>query len=460
MSRATLLCAMTLLALVAPKVVAQSVNVTPEQFQMLLQRLEALESRHAEDQKKIEALERKVGELTDERRPVATPPVGVEPAPSATPSPAVAQAPAPSAPAVTPTSTLGQGNLLNAATTLFVDTGVSVSTDGDNERHNRFNLREIELDFAAPIAPFADGLLILAFGEEIEVDGDDVEIETHIEVEEALVDFHTLPWDLQFKAGKFRNAFGVNNQLHTHDLPQVTRPLAVEAFMGAEGLKTIGGSLSWLVPNPWDQYIEVTGELVNSDGGEESPILGGAGADNPAAVAHVKWFTDLDADSWLELGGSYLYGKTSDSSQFDASVFGLDVTYQWVDPEAPGSRGFLAQAEFFWAGNDIDEMGGAFRNNSFGFYAFGQYQLARDWYMGLRYDYTEFPNSEDRGPDDRDWALSPYLSWYMNELVRLRFEYQHHRFEEMGDWGEEDIFLLQLTFALGAHPAHPYWVNR
>ncbi|MCB9838164.1 MAG: hypothetical protein H6813_02395 [Phycisphaeraceae bacterium] len=354
---------------------------------------------------------------------------------------------------------LGQGNLYNPAITIFGDLGVSASTRGDNDAVNRFNLREFEFDARAAISPIADGVFIATFGEELNDTPSGLDVSTAVDVEEAYVSFHTLPYGLTAKVGKFRNAFGVVNTLHTHDQPQVTRPLASQAFLGPEGMSTIGASASWLVPNPWDQFFELTGELINADGGEESPILGGPDAQNPAYLAHLKWFRDVGDYGSLELGGSYLYAKTAPDNDFDANVFGIDATLKLPDPDAPNLRGFLWQSELYASRNDVFTDPGGFSNNSWGMYSFVQRQFDQSWYAGVRFDYTEFPNDELRGPGDRDWGVSPYITWYLSEFLRLRFEYQHHEFETGGSWDHEDNFYLQLTFVLGAHPPHPYWVN-
>ena len=426
-------------------------------------RLDSLERQHTEDQAKIRDLERRLGQRTTptDQGPAAPPaPILIEqPA-----RPSVAS-PATPPPALNLGSVLGQGNLFNPQITAFFDMGASLSTNNADQRFNRFNFREAEVDLRAAISPLADGVLILSIAEEISQtpgpSGPDVSIDTNLEIEEGYINFHTLPFDLSVKAGKFRNVFGANNPLHTHDLPQVDRPLAVRAFLGEEGISTVGGSVSWLVPNPWDQFIELTGQIVNADSGPEAPILGGPAADNPAYLAHLKWFTDVGDDATLELGGSYLYSKTSRDPNFEGNVFGLDATFKWLDPSAPDSRSLLIQGEAFWAANDVSpEKGDPFSNDSFGLYAFAQYEPFQNWYFGVRGDYTQFPNSEVRGPDDSDWAISPYLSWYMTEFLRLRVEYQFHEFEVFGDHDTEHNVFFGLTYLIGAHPPHPYWVNR
>ena len=367
----------------------------------------------------------------------------------------------------TPTFAVAQSadastNLMNPAITVFIDTGGSISSRGENNALNRFNLREAEVDFRAAVAPFADGALVVAIGEEIESERNgDVSISHNVEIEEGFLDFHSLPGDLALKVGKFRTSFGRNNLLHTHDMPTVTRPLAVVSFLGPEGISTVGAGLTWLVPNPWDKYVEWAVQVINSDGGAEAPILGGPNAENPAVVSHIKYFDDVGETSSIELGGSYLWGHTSPQYDYTASVFGVDASYLWVHPDPSLFRSFLAQTEVFWSHNDIDR--GYFdsdRNDALGFYVLGQYQFDRDWYGGLRFDYSEFPNSASRGPDDWDVALSPYVSWYITEFLRLRGEYQHRIRHIMGDHSSEEAVFLQFSFVIGSHPPHPYWVHR
>lgn len=355
----------------------------------------------------------------------------------------------------------GSGNLLNPQITAFLDLGGSVSSRGRNKALNRFNLREVELDFRAAISPSVDGVMILSLGEDIQSRRNgDVTIDQGVDVEESYLDVHTLPHNLALKIGKFRNAFGRNNQLHTHDLPQVTRPLAIQSFFGPEGLSTVGASLSWLVPNPWDKYLEATVQVVNADGGADSPILGGPNADNPAVVAHVKFFDDLTETSSLEIGASYLYTHTSSRSHFDANVFGLDVAYQWDDPDPGKFRSLLLQGEAYWSDNDVERgWFGPQRNDTFGTYAFAQYQFDQNWYVGLRGDYTEYPNSAVRRPGEGDVAVSPYVTWYLTEFLRTRLQYEHRWIDTTRGAGDEDAVFLQFTGVIGSHPPHPYWVR-
>ena len=442
---------------------AQTDQPAPKDITKLLEklseRIDALESRHEADQRHIAELEKRL-ERVEHPQSEEQHQQEIEEIKEAVKS-ELSEPPEPTGVFDT-ASGFGVSNDLNPPITVFFDGGGSVSSRGSNKALNRFNLREVELDLRAAISPSADGVAILTLEEDIgqNIFGD-VDISRNVDIEEAYINFHSLPHDLSLKFGKFRNLFGINNVLHTHDLPQVDRPLALQNFLGPEGLLTVGASLSWLVPNPWDKYVEATVQVVNADGGEESPILGGPNADNPAVVGHVKFFDDLTDTSSIELGSSYLFGSTSSASDFDANMFGLDLTYHWTDPDPSKFRSWLLQSELFWAQNDLDRGGFASsRNSSFGAYALAQSQLNRDWYAGIRADYSDFPNSAARGAGDYDVALSPYLTWYISEFLRARLEFQHRWQDRVRGSSSEDVVFLQFTGVIGAHPPHPYWVNR
>ena len=356
-----------------------------------------------------------------------------------------------------------KSNLLNPDITVFFDLGGSLSTNEENKGHNRFHLREVELNMSAAVVPIADAMMPLSVHEEIENpfgDDDETEIVTHFEIEEAFLNAHTLPFDLAIKGGKFRAAFGRNNVLHTHDLPQLLRPLAVVAFLGHEGLVLIGGEVSWLAPNPWDQYIEWTTAVANADGGEESPLLRGARAKNPSVVSRIKWFGDIGESNSLEIGTSFVYVRSSGSFS-ETLLGGSDVTWLWRDPSAPDSRSAIVQAEFFIARADSPLTGTTLlRRTTMGGFVLAQYQFHRNAYLGFRYDLTELPNVSEPRVNDQEWAASGLVTWYYSESLRFRLELQHLDREVAGRRDSEQIAMLGLTFYIGSHPPHPYWVNR
>jgi hypothetical protein len=96
--------------------------------------------------------------------------------------------------------------------------------------------------------------------------------------------------------------------------------------------------------------------------------------------------------------------------------------------------------------------------NRFGWYGHAEIQPWRRWAFGGRYDWTEFP--EGRGSE---WAVGPYVSFMPSEFLRFRLGYKHTERSRAassitGVPGGRSIdeVLLQGTFLLGAHPAHPF----
>jgi hypothetical protein len=99
-----------------------------------------------------------------------------------------------------------------------------------------FNLREVELDLRSSIDPYADAIAVLSV--ESEFPG-----EFEMSVEEFLIKIKSLPlpgWEepplgALITIGRMRTAFGTNNVMHLHDLPQSNRPLVIEDYLGRRG---------------------------------------------------------------------------------------------------------------------------------------------------------------------------------------------------------------------------------
>ena len=89
---------------------------------------------------------------------------------------------------------------------------------------DRMSLREFELGFQAAVDPYVKGAAYVGFHD------------AHAHVEECYAQSLSLPWGLQAKGGRFFADFGKLNKVHTHDLPQVDRPLVLTRFFGEENL--------------------------------------------------------------------------------------------------------------------------------------------------------------------------------------------------------------------------------
>jgi hypothetical protein len=332
------------------------------------------------------------------------------------------------------------------------------SPDRDNDAYNRLDVREVELDLRAAVHPKADGVLVLAFERDVDnpifpgpggnhPEGPD----TEANVEDAYLSIHDLGiHNLTAKVGRFHVRFGRQNVLHLHDLPTTDPPFVNQAFLAPEALTDAGISLSYVIPPEriGGQYVEFVGEVLAGEGANsESSTLGSdLSVDSPAFNTHVLWNTDVTPAVNLELGGSWLTGHADSDNAHDVNLFGIDATLLRRDPTG-GFRNTLLQAEAMYAVVDAE----AGTNQAFGLYVLGQQQLKRDWFAGLRLDWTQDPNDDAR----EAWGVTPYATWYWTEFLRFRLSYQHRG----GDRPAEDAVWLQVTWLFGAHPPHPYWAT-
>ena len=323
-------------------------------------------------------------------------------------------------------------------------------------------MRELELDLRAAVDPRADAVAVIAFERDVEnpifpePGGGEGEggPDTEANLEEAYLFLHSfgVP-NLTAKLGRFHVRFGRQNILHLHDLPTTDPPFVNQAFLAPEALSDAGLSLSYVIPPKYvgGQYVELVGEVLAGEGGSssESPTLSGdLSVDSPAFNTHLLWNGDVRRDLNLELGGSWLVGHRAADNRLDLNLLGVDATLVRTDPTGR-FRNFLLQGEAMWALSDQDDGS---TQHAFGAYVLGQQQLNKDWYAGLRLDWTQDPNDDSR----EAWGLTPYVSWYWSEFLRFRASYQHRD----GDRPAEDAVWLQVTWIFGAHPPHPYWAMR
>ncbi len=310
---------------------------------------------------------------------------------------------------------------------------------------DRFSLREAEVDFRADVDPYARGVFIVAFEEEAPG-------EFATEVEEGYVLFPALPLDLQAKAGRFRSEFGLNNVLHTHDLPQTTRPLPVRAFLGPEGDVVQGGSLAWLVPA--GTPLELSGQVFN---GENDAIFAGSGSSDLAYLGRLKWFHDLSDNQFVQFGASDMFGFGDEDGSDHSNLAGIDLLYKWRPRERGDRESVVVSGEIFWLNRDRGS--GEDDLDAYGAYGFLQVQAFKNWYFGTRWDSSESPfaDAEDA------WSGSAYVSWYSTEFLRVRLGYEHLERDLSASGADDDpidTLFLELTWVFGSHPAEPYWVNR
>jgi hypothetical protein len=310
----------------------------------------------------------------------------------------------------------------------------------ENRRQDQFQFRELELALGSAVDPYGRADFFIGIEEE---DG-----EWHPDVEEGYFTLNMLPYDLKARAGKFYSAIGKANQTHTHAMPWVDKPAVIKNFFGEEGMSEAGAEVSWLVPNPWDNYTELIFQ-VQDDGNEAS--FAGEHSNDLMYVAHLKNFFDINNDSSVELGGSFATGSNAATDGgHRTNLEGLDLTYKWRPAQQGLYKSLTWMNEMLFSQK---EQGADDTVNAHGFYSSLEYQFCRRWSVFGRYDYSQFPDDSKSYED----AYSTGLTFRQSEYCFWRLQYEHTepRGDSTTEEGRDELFV-QLDFGIGPHRAHQY----
>lgn len=290
-------------------------------------------------------------------------------------------------------------------------------------------LSEAEASFQAVVDPYARADFYLTFGPD------------EVGVEEGFITFPTVPGGLLLKVGKMRDAFGKVDSMHSHVLPWTDRPLVTRNLTGGEdGLADAGISVSKLIPNSF-LFMEATAQVYRG----ESEIFKAPRREDLAYVGKLRAYRDLGESVNLDLGGSFAKGNNDIGPGYKTRLFGVDATFRYRPLRRAIYRRLIARTELVWSRRE-QPLADA---NAFGFYASGEYQFARRWYAGARFDRSD----RAERPDLTDKGGSLLLTWWPSEFSQIRGQYRHTRF---GEGTKADEFLFQFLFSIGAHGAHAF----
>jgi len=290
-------------------------------------------------------------------------------------------------------------------------------------------MHEAELSLQAIVDPYARADVFLTFGPD------------EVGVEEAYATFPALPGGFLLKVGKQRDVFGKVDGMHNHVMPWTDRPLVTRNLTGGEdGLSDSGITLSRLIPVP-GLFLEATGQVYRG----ESEVFKAPTRGDLAYVGHLKAYRDLTESSNVELGGSIAYGHNGVRADTTTRLLGVDATFRYRPLRRAIYTRFLARGEAVWSRRSENRDA----PQAFGAYGFLEYQFARRWFAGLRYDHADRADT----PSLTDKGGSALLTFWPSEFSQVRAQFRHTRFGE-GQTANE--LLFQLLFAIGAHGAHPF----
>jgi len=294
-----------------------------------------------------------------------------------------------------------------------------------------FQMHESEIGLQAIIDPYARGDFFISFGEQ------------GVNLEEGYITFTALPGNFVAKVGKMRSAYGKVNTMHNHVLPWVERPLVSNNLVGGEdGIDDAGFSIERILPAPKGIFLEATGQLFR---GDSADVFHSSQRSDVSTVLHLRGYRDLNESTNLDLGVSYARGHNDLGDNFLTHLYGVDATLRWKPLRRSIYHSFIGRSEFIWS----DRQQFPTTQHAFGYYASADYQLARRWFLGGRFDHSD--RSRDSALTDKGGSV--VLTYWPSEFSQLRGQYRFTRYANNIDANE---LFLQLIFSLGAHGAHPF----
>ena len=332
--------------------------------------------------------------------------------------------------------------------------GVPGYTAAGSELRNNFNVDAAELLIFAPVDPYFN----LYVNIPVTSDG--------TSLEEAYFVTTALPEGLQVKGGRFKSNASRYNSQHPHAWDFAELPLAYRAFLGPEALGGENGvQLTWLPSLP--VYTLLGFEALQGD----NPLLLGEdskrGAHAFTAFGRVSF--DTSDDSTFYLSPWVMFGKTNSAEivdgfelRGDTALSGLEAVWKWKS----GQQKLTLQGEYLYLvqNGDLTDTRGILSDESLKRHQDGAYIQAiygyGHWDFGARYDRMEiFADTFKQGGNQQSfggkpWRVSAMTEYRFTEYSRIRAQFNHDRSDRSGLENNEGI--VQLTFAIGAHGAHPF----
>ena len=473
----------------APTLRAQTTNEV-EQLKWQMQQLqENFERVQREQRQQIDVLSRKLDDLTKQQNAEAEKKKleqeltadlqKNQPAPATPTTPAAPSIPW--SPAQPITVARAGSAYMNMSFDALMDFGWSTVGDpskflelGDHDPNTRgFSLVNAEIVLDGAVDPYFKGFANIV----LKLDQND---QTAVELEETYLQSMSLPANLQLKAGQFLADFGRQNTQHPHQWAFVDNALILTRTFGPDGLRGIGGQLSWLAPTPF--FTEATLGIFNGQGGTaysfrnpgEPDTFGvdrvhGRATINQTLsspgdllfVPRVASSFDLTDQQALVVGVSAAFGPNDTGYHQNTQIYGTDIYWKWKPANAHAGFPFVswqteALYQRFDASADPTASLPAETLKDWGFYSQVLWGFKERWVAGLRGDYVDGnsgaddPNDVFRGQRTR---ISPALTFYPSEFSKIRLQYNYDQGVLFGD---AHSVWLQLEFLLGAHGVHKF----
>ncbi len=159
---------------------------------------------------------------------------------------------------------------------------------------------------------------------------------------------------------------------------------------GEDGINDAGLSLSRTLPAPKNIFLEGTAQVFR---GDTPGLFQAARRSDISTVGHLRAFRDITESTNLDLGFSYARGH-SPLADGANQVYGVDATLRWKPLRRAIYNSFIARSEFVWGRAEAAPIltGSPLPPallKPFGYYISTDYQLARRWFLGGRFDRSD-----------------------------------------------------------------------
>jgi len=328
------------------------------------------------------------------------------------------------------------GLKVSAAADLVADFGWD-----DVDSSQRLQARSIELLLYGPTDHLFQGMISVA--------AHPYEGAMNLGVHEAYLSSSRLIPRTRLKVGQYFLGVGRLNPLHQHDWPFTTVPLVQREFFDGEGIIDAGAEIGFLMPTSfyWDVSAGITnGWRITHSHGDE-----GDAPKYPTHYVRSEFFQEWDGGG-LKYALNYL-GRKDASSQW-LWLTGVDAIAKWRDGK---TLRWLVQSEV-WIRFQKPHL--LETSKELGGFVFLQRALSSQWFLGVRLDGLSnlgLENAQGDSIPNLEWTVNPQLSFEASEFAKLRASYSIESQAQRGAstrWGHRVV--CQITFLLGAHPAHEF----
>lgn len=346
-----------------------------------------------------------------------------------------------------------------------------------------FNFNYAELVMSASVDNYFDLMAVFHMTED------------DIEIEEGYVVTTSLPYHLRAKIGKFRSDFGYLSNKHEHAYSFQKLPLIYNALLGDHAINEEGVQLQYVFPT--NIYTMAGVELLR---GENEQSFGVEGFTTPdltevedvsqpsLVVGYLKTSFDIGGSTVLggvsiakgdsrmnHLGDVHADHEEEGAHAFagDTTIYGADLVYKNY---FSATQSITWQSEYLYRemdGTKYSEVeegvwgSSALNKKQAGFYTQLVYQHDRNIRAGVRYSgITQndiIANTSPVDSTDDIYIISTMAEYNFSEFSRVRLQYNHdaslytedHITENLIKNNKDEI-IVQFTYAIGAHGAHPF----